>query len=211
MVDLMRSLGVEAVPTVGAPFDPNVHDAIMREPSNAHPDGTVLMEFRKGFALGGKLLRPAMVKVGWFRSKVCDRLWVYDRVGRMYDKRQTCLCFAKLNLYVQGKGLGAKWFQAATSLRVVVVGRGCRVLWSGRVRRALGFSPFPGRHLPRTMGNGGKGEGLGTAATGCCQGACIPVSGEREGRSGEGVPRGQLLPDNPRPCARILSRRKGLR
>lgn len=64
MVDLMRSLGVEAVPTVGSPFDPNVHDAIMREPSNAHPDGTVLGEFRKGFSLGGKLLRPAMVKVG---------------------------------------------------------------------------------------------------------------------------------------------------
>lgn len=65
MVDLMRSLGVEAVPTVGSPFDPNVHDAIMREPSNAHPDGTVLGEFRKGFSLGGKLLRPAMVKVSY--------------------------------------------------------------------------------------------------------------------------------------------------
>ncbi len=60
----MRSLGVDAVPTVGAAFDPNIHDAIMREPSSSHPDGTVLQEFRKGFAIGGKLLRPAMVKVG---------------------------------------------------------------------------------------------------------------------------------------------------
>ncbi|KAG2434678.1 hypothetical protein HXX76_007571 [Chlamydomonas incerta] len=65
MVDLMRSLGVEAVPTTGTPFDPNIHDAIMREPSNSHPDGTVLQEFRKGFAIGGKLIRPAMVKVSF--------------------------------------------------------------------------------------------------------------------------------------------------
>ncbi|KAG2491990.1 hypothetical protein HYH03_009720 [Edaphochlamys debaryana] len=65
MVDLMRSLGVEAVPTTGSPFDPNFHDAIMREPSSSHPDGTVLQEFRKGFQLGGKLIRPAMVKVSF--------------------------------------------------------------------------------------------------------------------------------------------------
>ncbi|KXZ54694.1 hypothetical protein GPECTOR_4g762 [Gonium pectorale] len=65
MVEMMRSLGVEAVPTTGTPFDPAIHDAIMREPSNTHPDGTVLQEFRKGFAIGGKLVRPAMVKVSY--------------------------------------------------------------------------------------------------------------------------------------------------
>lgn len=48
---------------VGEPFDPNVHDAIMREPNEEVPDGTVLEEFRKGFRLGETLLRPAMVKV----------------------------------------------------------------------------------------------------------------------------------------------------
>lgn len=63
MVDLMRNLGVEPVPTVGTPFDPEVHEAIMREASSEHPDGTVLVEFRKGFKIGEKLLRPAMVQV----------------------------------------------------------------------------------------------------------------------------------------------------
>ena len=63
MVDLLRTLGVEPVPTVGTPFDPEIHEAIMREASNAHPDGTVLVEFRKGFRLGDKLLRAAMVQV----------------------------------------------------------------------------------------------------------------------------------------------------
>ena len=65
MVELFRGLGLEAVPGVGAPFDPELHEAIMREPSDDVPDGTVLEEFRKGFSLGGKLLRPAMVKVSF--------------------------------------------------------------------------------------------------------------------------------------------------
>ena len=40
-----------------------VHDAIMRAPSDEVPDGTVLQEFRKGFRMGSTLLRPAMVQV----------------------------------------------------------------------------------------------------------------------------------------------------
>ena len=63
LVEILRGLGVDAVPTVGAPFDPELHDAIMREPSDEVPDGTVLQEFRKGFKMGDRLLRPAMVKV----------------------------------------------------------------------------------------------------------------------------------------------------
>lgn len=61
----MKSLGVDAVDTVGALFDPELHEAIMREPSDEVPDGTVLMEFRKGFRMGERLLRPAMVKVSF--------------------------------------------------------------------------------------------------------------------------------------------------
>lgn len=63
LVDMMRGLGIEAVPTVNTPFDPEIHEAIMREPSTEVPDGTVLVEFRKGFRIGDKLIRPAMVKV----------------------------------------------------------------------------------------------------------------------------------------------------
>ncbi len=40
-----------------------VHEAIMRAPSDDVPDGTVLQEFRKGFRIGSTLLRPAMVQV----------------------------------------------------------------------------------------------------------------------------------------------------
>jgi len=71
LVEILRGLGVDAVPTVGAPFDPELHDAIMREPSDEVPDGTVLQEFRKGFKMGDRLLRPAMVKVS-FAEDVAD-------------------------------------------------------------------------------------------------------------------------------------------
>ncbi|KAI3435680.1 hypothetical protein D9Q98_001737 [Chlorella vulgaris] len=65
MVELFRGLGLEATPGVGSPFDPNLHDGIMREASSEVPDGTILEEFRKGFTLGDKLLRAAMVKVSF--------------------------------------------------------------------------------------------------------------------------------------------------
>lgn len=65
MVELFRGMGLEAVPGAGEPFDPEVHEAIMREPNEDVPDGTVLEEFRKGFMLGDRLLRPAMVKVSF--------------------------------------------------------------------------------------------------------------------------------------------------
>lgn len=62
-VEAMRGLGVSAVETVGKEFDPNVHEAIMREDSAEYPEGVVTQEFRRGFVLGEKLLRAAMVKV----------------------------------------------------------------------------------------------------------------------------------------------------
>ncbi|KAK9803726.1 hypothetical protein WJX73_007014 [Symbiochloris irregularis] len=65
MVDLMKAIGVVPVPGEGQPFDPNVHDAIMREPSEEVPDSTVLQVLRRGFTIGEKLLRPAMVKVSF--------------------------------------------------------------------------------------------------------------------------------------------------
>ena len=63
MVEAFRALGVEAVPGPGNIFDPEFHEAIMREENDDVPDGTVLKEFRRGFKLGNLLLRAAMVQV----------------------------------------------------------------------------------------------------------------------------------------------------
>ncbi|KAG6655632.1 hypothetical protein I3843_05G206100 [Carya illinoinensis] len=62
-VEIMRSLHVAAVATVGKPFDPLLHEAIAREESHEFKEGIVIEEFRRGFQLGQRLLRPAMVKV----------------------------------------------------------------------------------------------------------------------------------------------------
>nr|XP_009592593.1 protein GrpE isoform X1 [Nicotiana tomentosiformis] len=61
--EILGSLGVETVETVGKPFDPLLHEAIMREDSEEFEEGVVLEEYRKGFKLGDRLLRPSMVKV----------------------------------------------------------------------------------------------------------------------------------------------------
>lgn len=62
-LSVLQAAGVEAMNAVGKPFDPNVHEAVMQEPSNDQEAGTVLEEFQKGYMLEGRVLRPAMVKV----------------------------------------------------------------------------------------------------------------------------------------------------
>ncbi|KAL8493567.1 hypothetical protein ACS0TY_024663 [Phlomoides rotata] len=62
-VEILGSIGVVPAETVGKPFDPMLHEAIMREESTEYEDGIIIEEYRKGFQLGERLLRPSMVKV----------------------------------------------------------------------------------------------------------------------------------------------------
>ena len=61
--DVLKKHGVRPIETLGTDFDPNLHEAVMHEASPDHRDGEVIGELRKGYMLGEKLLRPAMVKV----------------------------------------------------------------------------------------------------------------------------------------------------
>jgi molecular chaperone GrpE len=61
--DLLRKQGVKPIDALGADFDPNVHQAVVHEVSPEHREGEVTGELRKGYMLGDRLLRPAMVKV----------------------------------------------------------------------------------------------------------------------------------------------------
>lgn len=61
--DLLRKYGVRPFEAVGADFDPNLHQAVVHEESSEHRDGEVIGELRKGYMIGDRLLRPAMVKV----------------------------------------------------------------------------------------------------------------------------------------------------
>ena len=54
---------IEIINPVGAPFDPELHEAMLMQPSNEAADGTVLAVVQLGYQLNGRLLRPARVVV----------------------------------------------------------------------------------------------------------------------------------------------------
>ncbi len=63
LVDCLKRLGVSPMRPEGQEFDPNEHEAVMREPTDEYPEGTVLEELVRGYFLGERVLRHAMVKV----------------------------------------------------------------------------------------------------------------------------------------------------
>jgi molecular chaperone GrpE len=60
---VMKRFGVEELDPEGEPFDPNLHEAIAVQPSAEVEPGSVITVFQKGYALNGRLLRPARVVV----------------------------------------------------------------------------------------------------------------------------------------------------
>ena len=61
--DSLEREGVKAIDAEGQEFDPNIHEAVMREDTDAYPDNSIIEEFQKGYMLGEKVIRPSMVKV----------------------------------------------------------------------------------------------------------------------------------------------------
>jgi molecular chaperone GrpE len=61
--DFLIGNGLQPVETVGQKFDPNLHEAIAREPSEKFPEGTVVRQARRGYRFKDRLLRPATVVV----------------------------------------------------------------------------------------------------------------------------------------------------
>ena len=63
LLEILRKRGVRPIEALGADFDPHYHMAVAHEPANDRREGEVIEEFRRGYMLGDRLLRPAMVKV----------------------------------------------------------------------------------------------------------------------------------------------------
>lgn len=59
----LRTHGLESIEALHQPFDPSVHEAMLQQPSAAHPPGTVVEQIAKGYRLGDRVLRPARVIV----------------------------------------------------------------------------------------------------------------------------------------------------
>ncbi len=63
VMDVLTKLGLETIETEGKEFDPNFHDAVMQTPTSEHPEHTIINELQKGYKMGDKVLRPALVNV----------------------------------------------------------------------------------------------------------------------------------------------------
>jgi len=63
LYETLKKQGLEPIECVGKPFDPNLHQAVERVPTEDAEDQTILGEFQRGYNFKGKLLRPAMVRV----------------------------------------------------------------------------------------------------------------------------------------------------
>jgi len=63
LFQVLEAEGLRKMEAVGEPFDPEMHQAVMREESDEHEEGIVLEAIQNGYWLKEKVLRPAMVKV----------------------------------------------------------------------------------------------------------------------------------------------------
>jgi len=63
LLRVLEKFGVTAFSSVGAPFDPERHEAVARVPAAGHPEMTVVGETARGYLLNGRVLRPALVTV----------------------------------------------------------------------------------------------------------------------------------------------------
>jgi molecular chaperone GrpE len=63
LLEILRKRGVKAIEAVGADFDPHFHEAVSHEAVAGRREGEVIEEFARGYMLGDRLIRPAMVKV----------------------------------------------------------------------------------------------------------------------------------------------------
>lgn len=62
-METLKNLGVEEIPSDGEKFDPNLHQAVHREEDSEAESGTVVKTFAKGYRIGEKVIRFAMVSV----------------------------------------------------------------------------------------------------------------------------------------------------
>ncbi len=63
LFDMLQKHGLRPIEESGVPFDPNIHEAVVREEDDSVPSHTVTAVLQKGYFLHDRLLRPAMVKV----------------------------------------------------------------------------------------------------------------------------------------------------
>ena len=72
ILKVFEKFNVKAIESVGQPFDPNFHQAMMQEETDDYPENTVITEMQKGYMIHDRLLRPSMVVVAASKAKTED-------------------------------------------------------------------------------------------------------------------------------------------
>jgi len=70
--DLLGGYSVKPIEAIGQPFDPNLHEAVLQQPSDDHPPMTVIEEVRRGYILHDRVVRPSQVIVSTETVKQTD-------------------------------------------------------------------------------------------------------------------------------------------
>jgi molecular chaperone GrpE len=60
---ILGDAGLKPIDALGKPFNPKLHEAVIKVETSDEPEGVVVEEIRKGYIFGGKVIRPSMVKV----------------------------------------------------------------------------------------------------------------------------------------------------
>lgn len=63
LIDVLTKSGLELIDAQGQEFDPNFHEAVMQTPTSDYPEHTIIAELQKGYKMGDRVLRPALVNV----------------------------------------------------------------------------------------------------------------------------------------------------
>jgi molecular chaperone GrpE len=70
LVESLKRIGVSSMRPENQPFDPNYHEAMLREPTDEYPEGTVIEQLVRGYLIDDQVLRHAMVKVASSKEEV---------------------------------------------------------------------------------------------------------------------------------------------
>lgn len=69
ILKVFEKFNVKPIESIGKPFDPNFHQAMMQEETDDYPENTVITELQKGYMIHDRLLRPSMVVVAASKAK----------------------------------------------------------------------------------------------------------------------------------------------
>ena len=63
LIEVLEKAGLKTIDAEGKEFDPNFHEAVMQTPTSEYPEHTIIAVLQKGYQLGDRVLRPALVNV----------------------------------------------------------------------------------------------------------------------------------------------------